>query len=373
MKMVVKLGIKRFFVAALVAVMLIPTFAETALAAGDPAAITSSQRYAMSLVTKMKGGSRLVKAYNVVRKGLKSGKSKINLSDYKLTPKEFQKVYYAVTEDHPEFFWISNYISWSTSGSRVVSCTPQYTIKSGKLKNAKQIYNAKVREIVSEVDPAISDYEKELYLHDRLAEIVTYDLSAEHAHDAYGAIVEGKAVCEGYSRAFQHLLNECGIEAFGVYGLSNSPGSTSRQNHMWNVVKLGREWYHVDLTWNDQKSDTYHTYLNLTSDEIKSDHIISGNFFKIPNAAGIEYGRQRYFEERGSYLTEYNREIIAEALIRGNKEARILIGNGLRTKDFINMLYEDIRYYGTALGLSGGLSISVNYTGNEIAVKVSET
>lgn len=65
----------------------------------------------------------------------------------------------------------------------------------------------------------MSDYEKELYLHDKIVQIVTYNESA-NAHNAYGAFFDGVAVCEGNAEAFQVLLHRVGIRSYLVEGAS---------------------------------------------------------------------------------------------------------------------------------------------------------
>lgn len=61
---------------------------------------------------------------------------------------------------------------------------------------------------------------------------------------AYGALANGKAVCQGYSFAYKLLLRRAGVPAVYV-------GSDSMQ-HAWNMVQMENNgWYHVDVTWDD--------------------------------------------------------------------------------------------------------------------------
>ena len=78
----------------------------------------------------------------------------------------------------------------------------------------------------------------------------SYDWSAYYSDDwekyadaysAYGCLVKGKAVCEGYSLAFNAIMLELGIPTKRMSG----------GGHAWNMVKIGNRWYHVDVTWND--------------------------------------------------------------------------------------------------------------------------
>lgn len=65
-------------------------------------------------------------------------------------------------------------------------------------------------------------------------------------HGFYGALVEGYAVCGGYSNAYKILGLMAGLDVRYV------PGYTSaRENHAWNLVKIDGKFYHTDVTWND--------------------------------------------------------------------------------------------------------------------------
>ena len=57
----------------------------------------------------------------------------------------------------------------------------------------------------------------------------------------YGCLVNKKAVCSGYTMAFQALATQSKIKSKVVEG----------KNHSWNKVKVGKKWYHVDVCWND--------------------------------------------------------------------------------------------------------------------------
>ena len=64
-----------------------------------------------------------------------------------------------------------------------------------------------LKAVLKKAPKGSSEFERELYLHDQLISLVEYhdeaeDHSSEYpmAFSAYGALVDGKAVCEGYSR-----------------------------------------------------------------------------------------------------------------------------------------------------------------------------
>ena len=116
-----------------------------------------------------------------------------------------------------------------------------------------------------------SDYEKELYVHDYIIDNCTYEKSDSNAliYTSYGCLVEGKAVCEGISKAMQLLLVNCGVKCQTVTGARNT------EPHMWNIVKVNGNWYHVDTTWDAAGFLQRYDYLNLSDKLIQKTHKIN--------------------------------------------------------------------------------------------------
>lgn len=100
----------------------------------------------------------------------------------------------------------------------------------------------------------LSDVEKALLLHDRLALWCEYDpyyLETQtitwQAAIAYGALVARQAVCQGYAQAYAYLLEKVGIDSYVV--------SSTQLNHAWNIVYINGAAYHTDVTWDDAAWD----------------------------------------------------------------------------------------------------------------------
>jgi hypothetical protein len=128
----------------------------------------------------------------------------------------------------------------------------------------------RAREIAVELtDPAMSDAQKELILHDYLAANSRWSEETEergipyHAHNAYGVLIEGEGVCSAYAEAMAFLLLAAGLEAHIVYG----------SGHAWNIVRIDNAFYHLDPGWNDsiavnEKTGTFsHRFYNLSDSQ----------------------------------------------------------------------------------------------------------
>lgn len=96
---------------------------------------------------------------------------------------------------------------------------------------------------------SLSDVEKALLIHDRLALLLSYDesLTAADNDNIYGALVKNVCICEGYTNAYEYLLSQVGI--------TSTHCSSNTLRHEWNIVILNGKKYHVDVTFDDSLPD----------------------------------------------------------------------------------------------------------------------
>lgn len=198
-------------------------------------------------------------------------------------------------DDHPEVFWIDESEPYLYSMSTVsLRVEMNYKYEGEELETKKSAMEEKLQAVVNGAPQNGSDYEKELYAHDWLINACSYDDEAVTLHrendavraneqTAYGALVEGRAVCEGYARAFQLICNRLNIPCWVIQGRSEGSGEDKTSgNHIWNCVELDGKWYQVDITWDDidDEDDSpvsceRYLYFNLTSKMMERDHIFS--------------------------------------------------------------------------------------------------
>lgn len=209
---------------------------------------------------------------------------------------EFQtmlrKVYSAVMFDHPEFFWLSmseNAIQYKYRN--VLFHKDSYKI-SFSLANSFPDRDAQMQaleraadDLLSGIDLSAPDEEVALAIHDALIDLVSYDtdLSVEsgkdYAHTAYGALVENssgeanRAVCDGYSNAYEYLLQKAGIRSTLLSGIAGDTEETAGK-HSWNLVYLDGDWYEVDATWDDisvEELDTETEYSEIAEEAVNDE------------------------------------------------------------------------------------------------------
>ncbi len=132
--------------------------------------------------------------------------------------------------------------------------TRYVTIQLGYLTTKKQEkqMNKKVNQIVKRIGKG-SRFSKVRKAHDYLIKHMQYD---ERYYNPYYAFSKGKGICMSYALAYQRILQEMNIPCIYVKG----------KNHAWNMVKLGRYWYNVDVTWDDNATGRYRYFLKSDRD-----------------------------------------------------------------------------------------------------------
>lgn len=218
----------------------------------------------------------------------------------------------------------------------------------------------------------MSDYDKIYTIYDYICSHVIYDSEnassssgtdegKRQAHSAYGAIINKKAVCQGYALLMYRMLLEAGIDNRVVIGI----------NHAWNQVKLGDQYYYCDATWDaynpEETEADFHYFLCGTHEYRRngSHHVIHREDY-INQYPTPVYG---YFSEENSksYLPD---EVISSGIC-GDKVSWELTGDGTLTVSGNGPMYDyeelmspwdDIRGRIQHVVISEGVTKIGNYT-----------
>lgn len=104
------------------------------------------------------------------------------------------------------------------------------------------------------------EYEKAKAVHDYLIKNVEYDYSlSKNSFRAYGALVEGKAVCQGYSLAYYEILKHLNISCNVCIGMAGN------RFHAWNLAMVNGIGYFVDVTWDDLGNEISYEWFMLNN------------------------------------------------------------------------------------------------------------
>ena len=211
--------------------------------------------------------------YTVVLESIYEMPEKIEIP--KMTTGNLNKIFTALSYDNPDLFCLGLNCKVYTEGLKTYF-EPTYSMTKEEYQKQQNELKTVVPVILKGAEKYTAKYEKELYIHDYIVSNTVYadPQTSTSANNIYGCLVQGKASCEGYSRAFQYLLSALNIDNRLITGESTEDGE-NYIGHMWNYVVLDNEGYFVDVTWDDPRTATQvlrHTFLNVTTNDILLEH-----------------------------------------------------------------------------------------------------
>lgn len=237
-------------------------------------------------------------AYDIIVTGISSFMEEIPVENAGLSSSQIYRVYEAVlsTTDMALYCPIRSYTYiCSEDESIVYTIKPKYTCDSAQAAAMKSELDTKADEIISSITDDMTDMDIVKLFHDYIILNCDYRQQSENYDNAYGALIEGKATCEGYSRAMAFLCGKAGIVCELVKG--NVP-----EEHMWNMVVIDNAWYHIDLTWDDPILSVYdkdyvgYYYFNLSDDQLYTERSADTSLFDVPLA----------YSSAANYFVYYN-------------------------------------------------------------------
>ncbi|NFV13853.1 DUF5050 domain-containing protein [Clostridium sporogenes] len=249
--------------------------------------------------------------YDAILNGLTNLQDKVDTSAYSKNANEVFNVLEKVLDDHPEIFYF-NYEKCSFWSNGILELG--YRGNKETISTMKQELNNKVQSIIDNVIiQNMSEFEKEMAIHDYIVLNTKYDEESSEAHisselifTSYGCLVNKLAVCDGYAKAMQLILNKVGVHTIRVTGESNGIG------HAWNIVRINGKNYQVDATWNDPVPDSgylRYNYFNMTDEDMAKDHKWVKSDFPVCNDNSFKYlHRANYVVKDLDYIYYSNEE-----------------------------------------------------------------
>ena len=132
-----------------------------------------------------------------------------------------------------------------------------WTNKENNSKVPAYIVEQKFQQIATMIfNDSMSDYQKVKATWDWMIENITYDIGTLKkyrgeivsekercgiAPHSSAGIIDGLVVCDGYTAIFNRFMRLAGIESREISGISYG------DSHAWNQVKLGGQWYNIDV------------------------------------------------------------------------------------------------------------------------------
>lgn len=262
---------------------------------------------------------------NAIYQSLINIEAGVDLEDYQISYTLFQECCEKVVNAHPEIFYLTSYryVYRPSTGmmyrAEWIYMTDENgnTLSPSQINTMKSALQQKQKGALGVLEDGMSDLQIALALHDYLALSIEYTYPTvsgrnDPVYSAYGALVNGQAVCQGYALAYDYLLSAAGIPNMFV--------ASSELNHGWNLVYVGGSWHHVDITWDDSMGFAACSHRNfLLSDlEIKwtghsvwdtatpetSDSYDDGFWQNIYNGLFYDTGDWYYFNNGTQYTID---------------------------------------------------------------------
>ncbi|MBQ3357165.1 MAG: S-layer homology domain-containing protein [Oscillospiraceae bacterium] len=309
---------------------------------------------------------------------MRERKSSIDLSSYHIHHDEIQLE--RLNDYSP---YISGGISvdclWNSIGvdkgyySKIMINYPQ-TMSASEINAYFDKVEAKIAEVDAMLAAVPDDVDKVLTLHDFFIYNSEYDFTENlspiaDSFNTAGVLLNGRAVCQGYTYAFMYFMNRAGIECHCVV----SPP----MNHSWNVVRIDSAYYHVDLTWDDPTPDAPgmvgHKFVLLSDAAVSAKRSIGGDkphygWDPLPLACSSTQYDYAYWYGADSRIVMIGRDryyikddsIVKNEMTKGREIPLISLGDwpvwGIENAFWIGsfsglFLYDGKLYYNTATEL----------------------
>ncbi|MBR6044442.1 MAG: hypothetical protein IKP47_02285 [Ruminococcus sp.] len=285
---------------------------------------------------------------------------------------ELSRIFQFIRYDNQDLFWLDNFsYNYNTATGEINSVELKYCYPKDEAMRRQAEIERAIAPFLASVSDSMSDLELVMQIYKNIISLVDYDTvqlrrveesgdtdGSDDIYSIYGVFVNRKAVCAGYAKATQLLLNRFGIEAVYVSGIA---GIKDPERHGWNLIKLEGDYYWLDTTWGDHSNtdktkskDTMdYEYFCVDDRILFADHA-PDDTIPLPKCTAVKCN---YHHRFGLYFTSYSYSALSEAAcaLAGTGETCISFrfsdpeltekaSDQLFSKGDASRLIEDIRY-----------------------------
>lgn len=283
------------------------------------------------------------------------------LSGFDLSYRENDRVMYALVFDCPELMLgdtqyskiqpdIDVYTFWATNSKKmIINNASSLIAHSKKISNWIKQSKAVLNKIKKRKDWGKTAFDHQLAYDRYIVNNCSYKLDIKNSNSkpnynlrgAFSVFVTKKAVCEGYARSTMFAMRCFGIPCIYVYGWGGG------EPHAWNMVKIGKYWFHYDPTWQDADSKNFFAdwlpYFDVTDTLIKRSHTLNmeakSKGFTFPSAKS---NASDYYKKKGKYLGADWKKKLASLIASAKKNGKKAIGIRFSNVKYYNAAYSYI-------------------------------
>lgn len=300
--------------------------------------------------------------YDLILDAIENYKTEIYGFGVEFTLDEARKIMDYILSDHPEIFWFYYNETYLYNSETMVvgKISFEYRMAKDEAERRMDEIEASIKPFIDSITDTMSDYEVVKKVYENIIDLVDYDTiglerqkkiprnerstQPDDLRSIYGVFVSKKAVCAGYAKALQFLLNILGIEC--VYVTS--------ETHAWNLVKVEGDYYHIDVTWGDG-TDTknrdgidavdYGCFCITTEEVLRLEAHKPEAVWNLPVCTAVKCNYHRrhglYFE---SYDEEKLRGIVCESISRGQEYISFKFATDALYNQSKNMLIDQRKF-----------------------------
>lgn len=324
------------------------------------------------------------KVYDALYDALSNFETELTSLPIEINTEDYFRIEDCISIDHPELFWYRGgntaYSNQTTGYVKNVKIT--YCMTKDEAEKRQKEIDAAIEPFLATLDANMGAYELTKAAYDYIITSIDYDTITMEEQNAswdmtdrtipddirsiYGVFVNKKAVCVGYARAMQYILQYFDVECAHIWN----------DEHAWNLIKMDdNNYYHVDATWGDGSNTlpdknvtdiVNYAFLGMTTAEIQrlDDHNVT-NKITIPECKATEYS---YYYHEGLVIDAYNydkiKTILQKELQNGNYMMTIKFANSQVYNDCLNNLVTNgaLSQMITELNAALGKNINTTYT-----------
>ncbi|MCR5791465.1 MAG: hypothetical protein K6G83_16405 [Lachnospiraceae bacterium] len=236
--------------------------------------------------------------------------------------------------DHPEIFYVKGYSVKTYSKESVIekiSMTGTYTMTQSQAIELSKELDGYYAACLSGIPADADEYERVRDVYQYIIRHTEYDLKAPNNQNVLSVFMNHRSVCQGYAKAMQYILNRMGIFCTLVEGTVKGT-----EAHVWDMVRINGEYYHVDPTWGDASyrlvsdeddreslppPEINYDYLCITTQEILKTHSIK-EVVPVMECTSME---NNYYVREGLYFTYVDDEGLHRAFDTAYENSQLTI------------------------------------------------
>lgn len=257
--------------------------------------------------------------YSALVEGLQQGNMSVVIEGTFIND-SMTEVHKRIKQRYPEFFWIDSYVTIEENNRTTCNFDAMPETSTEEIPEMMAEIEHAADSIISSIPDGLDNFGKILYVHDYIAENTVYATEKKGVDEiglwdtSYGCLVQGKALCGGYSDGFSYVMKRMGIEC-GVVSGEVAKESGEMTGHAWNYVNLNGKYYWIDLTWNDtddENNPVIHTYFLIDDTRMNENRVVGKNQFFVPSCYSME---DNFYVRHNSYITIYSPDAVGKAIV----------------------------------------------------------